>query len=78
MLLKINVLLSFQPTVIGYAYPYVWSGPGHSHPAVELGRVGELIGQLEREQHYHLNWVGISICEMCYVTVLYFLVGVLL
>ena len=60
----------FQPTVIGYVCPYVWSGPGHSHPAVEL------IGQLEREQHYHLNWVGISICEMCYVTVLYFLVGV--
>ena len=61
------MLLSFQPTVIGYACPYVWSGPRHSHPAVELGRAGELIGQLERGQHYHLNRVGISNCEMCYV-----------
>ena len=59
------MLLSFQPTVIGYACPYVWSGPGHSHPAVELEKAGELIGQLERGQHYHRNRVGISICEVC-------------
>ena len=63
------MLLSFQPTVIGYACPYVWSGPGHSHPAVELRKAGELIGQLERGQHYHHNRVGICVC---YVMVLYF------
>ena len=34
------MLLSFQPTAIGYACPYVWSGPGHSHPAVKLRKAG--------------------------------------
>ena len=67
------MLLSFQPTVIGYACPYVWSGPRRSHPAVKLGKAGELISQLERGQHYHRNQVGINIC---YIIVLYFLVGV--
>ena len=46
----LGVLLLFQPTAVGYACPYVWSGPWHSHPAVKLGKAGEPASQLRRGQ----------------------------
>ena len=46
----LGVLRSFQPTAVGYACPYVWSGPWHSHPTVKLGKAGEPASQLRRGQ----------------------------